>query len=405
MHTSTFDGSAALSQQHLLDQAIVLALGCAFLVDMLNGLSEQLGYGLPISLIFKVLLLALIFVRLSLTHLRACVLLVALLSVMVLPSVLVATETSRPEYFLADLGYAVRIVLVLSALAYLAYADFARRYWRTAFALLCFAFVVNMTAGLLGLGDTTYRDDAGFGVKGWIYAGNELGNAYLCISYGLLFGSLRLSGAKLIGAASILVVAFGALIGTKVAILGGLLLVVARIHKLGLRMLLSVVIASLAVLGTLVVIFNDLLASVATVVLGRFMHFYEQGGVGALLFSGRDEFVTDTLSYVLQSGGPLNWIFGWRLGFLFGHVKPFVEIDLVDLIVWFGVIGAVCAALFFLLILDVVSRGGASEKPYGYLFALILLGISALAGHLLYSGVVVAPLVLALGLVHKKQLL
>ena len=255
---------------------------------------------------------------------------------------------------------------------------------------------------IFSLGYYTYADRLGYrGCKGYFYSGNDITAVFtvlmpLAAAYFLSLKEPFFSKRSIISLFSVaLSVVALFLIGSKTAFIAaigtcGFLLVFAlfsirRHGKSYLVKLLQIVVLSLLLLLILgcIVGFGRLIPGIATSLHAPAVYANTES-VEVVVLSGRGEKLSNQFGLFLD-GGPLTWIFGIGRS----TVDSIIEMDLFEVIIYYGVVGA--AAMLWLYVWLAVSFIKSLLKQFDIIsFALfIALGMSfgylVLAGHVLFS--------------------
>ncbi|QYJ74039.1 O-antigen ligase family protein [Shewanella sp. FJAT-52076] len=385
---------------------LVMVMMCAYLLaDMMSGFTQiYMGLDLKISLIYKTPLFALLLLLIARYHLGWAVgLLVTLMLLLIGPTAAFYRHVNIGLFF-ADFGYVVKLLMPITVVLYFGQLyrfapDFAFRWGKrilwSAFAILCFNFVLAS----IGIGKGTYQleDDETAGSTGLIYAGNELGAAFLVV-FGYALHQIWNSGRFYVYLlASAITLGCGLLVATKTTMLAAVLLVtfipivnerqhLFRLTWLKIKILSPFVLAVVA----LVILIADLLEAIG--LYDRIVWFYEQRGLIGILWSGRDQFLSQMIHIYLAQSSLFEQIFGQ--GIFVGELHPFgkasAEVDTVDALMWFGFLGlTVCLAFYswsFVKSLSRLTVSGSSFGPYLALSNGLLILLSQLSGHIWFSG-------------------
>ncbi len=264
-------------------------------------------------------------------------------------------------------------------------------------AFISFALIgINIFIGLIGFGYAQYaRDDVG--TRGLFYAGNELGVLLLVTSLIILSKFLVEQEMRKYLFFSFLFIVFAAMLTTKTAVLGQILVVfvlpvIELVHsKRGF--ILKKRSIKIAGFGFLVMFAG--LPAVAYVVLyelnliERISYWAGKVDMVTLFFSGRNLLAAEVYEYVKLEGSFYNNLIGYGYDTLISAVGRSVEIDFIDLFMLFGFIGVLAMYGFF--INQLFSRSNLSDanfvyKPYVRFGILLLLFLSCMSGHVLNSG-------------------
>ncbi|MDD4864129.1 MAG: O-antigen ligase family protein [Alishewanella agri] len=393
----------------LLDRTILLLATLFVAIDWLNGaLRYLLPHSVPVSAAFKALLFALLFWR-GWQLCRREVQLPLLLMLLMLPGPLYIKWLTGHPYLVADLQLIAKAGAMLLAFAYFSVqaqqrgSDFLR--WVDFLMLGAFALVlVNAALGLAGYGGTAYQpmDEVSqkfLGVKGFFISTNELSALLLVLSGWLFCRSWQLCrwAYPLLGMAAIFI---AALLLTKTGLFG-ILLLLAGIPLLLLRgeQWRAAKIYLLGILGILLVLTVVLLLNWRQLlqVIGlydKLMFAYEQRGLAGILLSSRDFYLQRNFTLVAEQYPHWLQLFGVGQGGVKLWLKKyFIELDFFDLLLFYGLAGAMLFALSFVRLFKALfSRLTQSPlvKPL-LLLNVILFTVAMLAGHVLTSGMLWLP--------------
>lgn len=383
-----------LWQQNMLDWVILFLCPFSIAIDMANGFILLSGSSLPLSIAFKSALLLLVLVRIAITDLRLAVGLLSLLLLYLLPAWRVFLARGDFALFFIDLSTALRLLFFLAFLMYIVLVQPSYEKTQAIVKWLAITLGINLIIGLAGYGFPTYSAADGFGVKGFIFAGNELAITLVALSYFVLFNWAKNKPWLIKVAAIVIVILSGVLVATKSAMLGTLSIS-------GLFLMLharrTFYLACLALLVLLVAFSVQIFELIkAAGIIDRFIFFYNKSGFITLVFSGREEFFYAIKSFALQNFGLVGWVIGWSQGAFAGHVKPNIEIDFLDLYIFAGLAGIFSFCLYFYLIYRILNVNGQFKSLAPICIWALILAISFFAGHVVYSGVAAIPLTLAL---------
>lgn len=387
-------------QQSLLDWVILFLCPLSIGIDIINGYFMLAGSSQPISVAFKSMLLVLLFARLAITSVALMSLLLTLLLFHLIPIFKLFLLKGDFSLFFLDFSFSLRVIFFLSFMIYILTSKPDIHHINLILKVLVFSLLLNLLLGFIGLGFPTYSADEGFGIKGFIFSGNELAVTLIALSYYVLFKWVPSKSWAIKMLSVIIVIAAGVLVATKSAMLGTLIIagvfmvVHARRSFWACALIVSLV-------GLIYI--QDIYAFIkASGFIDRFIFVYNKRGLWSLILSSREDFFLTNLDFVMTNFGLAGWLFGWSQGAFSGFVKTAVEIDIIDLFFYFGIAGLVCYILFFSLLFKLI-HGTGSVKVHGILVWLLLLFVSVFAGHLVYSGVAAIPLTLALYAVGSKS--
>ena len=339
---------------------------------------------MPLSQLFKLAILMLIVVRLQYKGIVLLLGTLIYLSFYLLHLALTTDEYKEP-------------ILMFSKFLSLFYLYFYFRfsfrcfpaksalYGRKALLIAWIVFACNVMLGLAGYGVSTYggadEEDIDMGVKGFFFAGNELGGIMAVLAPFMFYLILaKLSGLKSV-LAYMVVIAIGTLVGTKTAILATWLsAIVIPLLYLPPRKRLGLILVLIAAIGLSIPYVINLISESSIGAVERWSYFYDSGGVERLIFSGRDEYWNLLSREFYKSDFPIQ-LFGMGIN---GKI---VERDHLDTLLIFGYLGFFLITSFFLYLLFYAYRYRHNNSLMKVVIFsdLLVLGISYIAGHVWFS--------------------
>ncbi|HAW92705.1 TPA: hypothetical protein DCX24_08215 [Candidatus Azambacteria bacterium] len=398
------------------------------LIDSISGALQQSPLALPWSMFYKALLLSLLVWQLILWRDKTLLLLVGLLilalagptySYLTLPEL----QSAGPGRF-ASSELPLLLKTLAPLLAFSFYRQFCGRY-PAAFMvmtdrLMLLSFVViqlNLALGLAGFGGTAYQPmdnvaQSFLGLKGFFYSTNELAAVLLVVSGWLLWRSWP-RHKICYSVVSLLTTGSAMLLLTKTGLLGSLLLV-AFIPLLSARpgfwrrhykILFSCLALTLALLMLLSWYAEPALRAVG--LYDKLAYAYQQRGVAGIVLSSRDLYLTVIWQQTEQHYTVLHRLFGVGVAGVSVLLKKyFIEIDVFDLMVFYGIAGMLIFGLTFgRFIYSSGRRLTVHPLAATALFInVLLLGVAMLAGHILTSGMLWLPWALLNAAVFNQQL-
>ena len=389
----------------------VFAMLLAYLlVDTLNGALLRAGFW-SVSMPYKLLLVGLITVLC-----RSYRLLLVLALVVVFFITLHLLENGSLQSALVGADWLVKFCVIPIFLSYFLWA--ARSDPRGGriflFARVCFAVLAaNIILGTLGVGYSAYSaEDMTLGAKGFIYAGNELGLA-LVLSGSIVMQELLEKDrfGWFLGFSAVFLL-LAALTAIKAAIGAALLIFLAYpCITLLSRRRGDLVPRRVLLLTVLVLVTAPLVTAAAIYFVLHFVglwdrveHFMSQYGLLTVLFSQRDLRAEVAVNLFVHHYDIIAQLFGTGVGWIKEHgVSANIEMDPMDFLLRYGIVGALGAYALLLSVLAMSVRAAARDvrRLYSVVVQIIVIGISIFAGHVLYSAMS-APLlaaVMAAGLV------
>ena len=386
------------------DQILWWMVSIWLIVDSITGFFISYSDNLPLSQCFKLLILTLIVIRLR--YRDAIIVSLSLLTYLALYFLHLAFISS---------GFKEPIMALskfLSLLYLYLYFRFSIRNFSekaicnseraliTAWLVLAF----NIILGIMGYGAPSYGEESmDMGVKGFFYAGNELGGIVAVLApfmFYLIF--VRFSGIKFF-LVYIVVILIGILIGTKTAILATLLsAIVIPLLYLPPRKRIRLFIGIVLLIGFSIPFLVNMIAESSIGAVERWTYFYNNGGLTRLIFSGRDEF-WEVKGDLFYKSDFLSRLFG------LGGDCGIVERDHLDSLLMFGYLGFVFITSFFLYLLinAFLNRRNNSLMKIVIFSDLLIIGIGYMAGHVWFSAMasVYIALLNAFSSLHSDKIL
>lgn len=384
------------------------------LVDTLNGLLlRSVELPITISNVFKavVLLLAFFTIRDKKHMLLAAFSMgvIILISIVHLFNPLTASSgmfTSLYQDLLAGIKLVSPIVFTLSFLSVLNNKQFpiSKSHVRLILLVNLGVIVINLIISLLGFGYSQYK--AGIGAKGFFLSGNELAITFLTISSAVIYFKRNHRSIVFLTFLALMVV-FGLIIGTKVAIFGtvavvavvSLLLrynfverVLARQKLIKLNYIWFGLLAVVTVIGG--VLIWKLPYTHSAVARWSAMIDYANNPISGLL-SQRDVLAGSAFKYIEEQFTLTDYIFG--IGFnniteAMNQYPPYragiTELDGVDLFMYIGVLSFLYYGLWIYMLVKMVARKTLkSAGVFAFTINLLLFAISTFSGHTVFSAI------------------
>jgi hypothetical protein len=395
----------------VLDHAIIFMAKWYLLIDALNGfMLSQLGQGLPLSIGYKSILLALMLASLlQQRHANLWFIPVSIVLLLLGPfySLVLTGATAGFSY---DVSMVLKLLSPVIAAMYFYYLSLrAPQYaWSSLHQVLHLAFLIvlaNLLIGQFGYGFTAYQPndylpDQNLGTKGFFKATNEL-SALLLVLSGYLFAYYWPRHKVKFSVALICCIFCGKALLTKTGLAGVVLLAViipllqsfATWQRFSRFIKIALIVA--IVFGILLLWQLPLLLDVLP--LSEKLRFtYQQQGLIGLLLSSRDLFVIENwrLSELYFSDWHQLLGVGYTAMDLYSG-KPLTEIDPADLTLWFGLPGLLWFGWFFLGNLRMAWLTWR-QQPVGLAAGIlainaVLLLVASMAGHVLTSGMLWVP--------------
>jgi len=363
-------------------QNLSLNLFCIWLfVDCINGFLLTNSIGIPISQLYKIIILGLLSITL-LKQDKGLYHIYIILGYIIILILHLSINSVNPQLG-KTLNHIMRFLMTI--MIYFSIKNYAINnslktyiHINKVFTINSYVLVINILLGLVGIGYSSYAE--GLGYKGFFYAGNEISGLMIIIFPFILYKMgecYSYRSHKYIGTA-IIFLTTAALLGTKTSILHILITIVVLPnldfkHKNITKIILGVSIGLFILLGGFYILLDNL------GLIERWIYFYEKGGVENLIFSGRTEFWNEEKKTILNSN-LVNQIFG--LG-----GSQTVEMDPFDTFLNYGYIGLVmCYAFYFYLLFISIKTYKNKNSRLVIFINITIIMASSFAGHILYSG-------------------
>ena len=399
----------------MLERLLVFLFSIMLIVDSVNGLTMRAA-DFSVSAPFKGLLLVLVVLYLQRWVSVSLVLLVLLLFIFVHFFVLgdVVSALSSSE-------------ILFKCFSIVIFYWFFRRLLQNRdhhtvvviAAVAGIVIVANLMVGLAGFGYAQYvsADETTIGSRGFFYSGNELSVIYVLVVSIILMKLIVEARFFWYIAVGLIATMLSVLLATKVTILSVLLLFISfpflsvmdrrllnfRLSRKKLRFA-----ALISVLFPAVVFSSVYILLYEINLIGRLEYFYSTADFVDEAMSGRTLLAADAWSIFSRDYSTIATLFG-RGEYCDGSLdaSQLVEIDPVDILMAYGLIGLCLVYGFFTAIMVQVAMN-VQHSPFGkyVLFTTVLLmGISFTAGHVVYSGTggYLLAALLALGTLNARR--
>lgn len=387
-------------------QLTMLLIGFSLLIDAINGFFlVGLGIDPRLSATYKLLLLVLILFQIGSYSVKALGMVFLIVILFLIGPVITLSYTLDIAGFIADFIASLKILTAYIVFIYCVqvcknWPELLLKYGKYCCQFSFLVLFVNLVLGILGYGFSSYGDgdldsEKTIGIKGFFYAGNELGGIFIILFGFALHSAWQRKNKFLYLLLTPTTIFFGLLIATKAAMLAGTLLVfiipvlnernrLFNLTWLKVKLLAPIIIVFILLMLFLVPILES------TGLWGRLVWFYEKKGVLGLILSGRDEFIIAAVSAFDGFTSLSQVIFGLGRTGLGLFAKESIEVDPIDMYFWFGISGGV----FFVFLLTLFTRLSylaTKEKdsywgPLVLIVNLMLFTVSIVAGHIITSG-------------------
>ena len=263
---------------------------------------------------------------------------------------------------------------------------------------IAFSFLVLnlILGGVFNFGYPMYgQGESSIGSRGFIYAGNEISAALISSGAILMMQYLKLNNYIKFFFIGILMLISSIIITSKVSILGTLLLLLffpiikffSSIEKLKINkkvfiysIVLSVIMPFISIQAIFFLLYKSNLIE-------RLAYFYNKVDLITLIFSSRNIWAYDAIKVFLQEYSLLELFFGTSLYWQeLVPVPKFIEIDLLDFLMTYGLFGVIITYGAILFILFKIFFIKSIYKHYLTFIILLLVALSLTSGHIFTSG-------------------
>ncbi|MEY8244093.1 O-antigen ligase family protein [Heminiphilus faecis] len=353
------------------------------IVDSITGFFLSKGINVPISQLYKLTVLFLVLWALS--KQKSSLILVFVILTWAAIYFLHLNINGYPylNAFLSLSKFLTAVFLYLYfCLTIRVFKEYSIHYGYQSLILGAGVVIVNVLLGVLGFGVPSYGgDEIDMGVKGFFFAGNELGGIMAVMAPFLFYLILlNLSGIKYY-CCYIVILAAGILIGTKTSILATVsAAVIIPYLYLSKQSRRKFIFAWLIILICLISLVIKYINELEIGAIERWTFFYETGGLEKLIFSGRDEFWDNQKSEFFNASF-LSQLFGM------GSDGKIIERDHLDTLLIYGYVGFCLIAGFYLYLTfyAIKHRHNNSLGKVIVFSDILILGIAYMAGHVWFS--------------------
>ncbi|WP_076411029.1 O-antigen ligase family protein [Shewanella sp. UCD-KL12] len=389
----------------LLHHVVMWLMAGYLLSDMISGFSLMtFGLDLKFSLIYKTPLFGILLLLIGRYRFKLMLAILGVIVVLMIAPVLSYIKVLNPGMFFFDFGYVIKLLMPITIFIYfyimsIESAEWSYRWAQRILWVCFFSLCLNFLFAGMGMGQITYSTGGGnsAGSTGFIYAGNELGAAFLVV-FGYALHKVWNDRPRFVYLMlSALTVICGLIVATKTTMLAAIILVfmvpivnerqnLYRFTKFKAKLIIPLVV----VLVALFISVLEILDSIG--LLGRFQFLYGKFGIMGIIWSSRDVFIKELMHIYMYQSTVIEQLFGQGIGIGLKHSggKGSAEVDFVDLLIWFGFIGlSICLAFYsFLLGLagKLTLRVNSVHAPGIFLVNGLLFMLSGFSGHIWISG-------------------
>ncbi|MBL4941098.1 MAG: O-antigen ligase family protein [Colwellia sp.] len=384
-------------------------------IDAISGFfAQEIGVNIKLSLVLKITLLFLSLLCL-IRWKSKYLFFVSFISIHIIISLYYSVMQNGQEALVNELPFAMKIIMTI--VMYVFAKEYSMRdpitfikYSRMSLNFGFWVVIVNVLFGYFGIGYYTYPN-SDIGYKGFFVAGNELSALFIVLSCFKLHDVWNLNNRKQYLFFSLLVLFIGISIGTKAGILFSVFAVFAipffnlRQKVLSLKSLIILLCLCLVLMSGLILIYHW----IETLPIGqRIFYNLSKYGVLGLIFSGRDEWVLQVFERISDADGLVPLFLGYgstELKLLIG--KTSLEVDPIDMFVYFGVIPAVLVFVWAvnIIIFNIKNLNRYYFAPSVLVANVALLLFACIAGHVWTSGMLGIAWALLNGLAVSKSAL
>lgn len=353
------------------------------IIDSVTGFFSSKGINLPLSQFVKLGVLGIIVVRLSSYKKYLWILCVIIIYISYYFTHLAVHNYPLTNSFLILSKFLSLIIFYFYfKFSFLSDPKFTHKLGTKAFVISFFIIFFNVILGLMGYGVSSYKTDGiDAGVKGYFYAGNELGGIMAVIApISIVFTLRYLKGYKKF-LSFILILMAGIAIGTKTCILVTILsaLIVPYMYskpKTKKKAIFFIVVS----LAILIYVIIRLVEESELEAIARWKYFYDSGGVERLILSGREVFWKEQ-SMKFYSSSLFSQLFG------LGSEGKIIERDHMDSLIIYGYFGAflICSFMIYLLFIAIFHKPKNNLTKTIILSDIFVLLIGYFAGHVWFS--------------------
>lgn len=378
------------------------------LVDMLNGaLLQGGGHSGGLSMLYKGALIVIMYLSLWQRRQDQAWQLPLLGGLLMLGPLLSYSQTGH-LLWLAELQLVSKVLALILAFYYvktlaLQAPSVCSQLLQRLMLISFLVVLANLLLGMLGFGYTAYQpmdavQQRFLGYKGFFYSTNELSALWLILScWALLCCWPR--GKALYVLVSIVCVSCAALMLTKTGVLGclALVLLVPLLLQNGrwwqqTRGWVGVLLLLGLLLCFLLLWYGPVILQWAGI-WDKWLYAYQQRGLAGIVLSSRDLYLSRSLQTLMSEYPGWQLLFGVGVSGMQLYLKKyFVELDLFDLWIFYGLAGVlVFVWSFSLLFWHNWHCRQRTQMKVILLLNILLLLVSLLAGHVLTSGMLWLP--------------
>ncbi|MGB1019130.1 MAG: O-antigen ligase family protein [Chitinophagales bacterium] len=383
-----------------IDKFIVFLLTIILIIDSINGflIFNKINTGISLSQLIKFPILFLMMFRIFLLNRKYFIHLLIIILVLVF-SVFINYINAINVTIFSEVTLILKLLVIPISLYYFVCLKNVNYhyYYNSVVKIFKIAFVVlfiNIFLSLIGVGYSSYA--GGIGNKGFFYAGNELSAVYLIVSSFLLQYVFKNNKRKYYYLLAAISIGLGVLISTKVSMLSILVIVILiPIYGFNLKITPKFIRNSVFVSLISVVVLFVLIENIVNGELyARWVYFFKvyDYNLVSILLSGRNITLVESWNMNASYFEPFQAFFGYTYSGFIENLKQSSfyrakanEMDFFDLYFIYGLLGLLSIlSIWFVAFYNYFT----SKKKNTILLisCLLILFISFISGHVLYSG-------------------
>lgn len=370
-------------------------------VDMVNG--YLLRTGLPsISIAYKIIILFLMLLGFMTSKYYKIIFTIVLVFLFYLFIHLVVKSGGLSVF--GGIDWLVKFSFIIVSYFFIKKNSFYNSFcFVFSFARFSFFFLaVNFFLGFAGYGYRMYGSaEQSIGTKGFIYAGNEISVAIIISGAILQMQLLQQNEYKLFLVVGFSMLAMAALLTSKVSIIASTLIMLLfplmkafedmrclRMQKKDFLFSIFILLIMPIVIG-----YSVYYALYESNLISRLSYFYERMDLITLILSSRNVWAAEAMDIFFNKYSFLECLFGTgKDWFIYISENKLVEIDLIDFLMAYGLVGVLFSYGFLFYIIIKLIKNKVNNPYFWYLLFLmfLIIGMSLTSGHVINSGVAAA---------------
>lgn len=376
-------------QKLTISSFIATLMSFFILIDMINGVFIRNNL-LSISVLYKGTTMILVILYLLLSK-KTNFKIIAIISIPVFYILIQSAYFGDINVSIKNINWMVKFISISTFYIFF-YKLLQQEKYHLVEKIVKYSFVfltLNFILGFIGLGYKTY--DESIGAVGFIYAANEVSILILSLSSILQMNLLFRKNYKYFFIVFLTTLFMSTILTSKVAIFGTIIILLSfiTIHllenfknfKINRNMFLFT--SSIIITIPPIAIFAIYFTLFKMNLIERLSYFYSKLDIITFIFSSRNLKAIEPMNYFYNTP-IIEKIFGTSYLALNDWI---VEIDLLDFLVSYGVIGVILSYGFLIFIIIKTALNVYNPyKHYIIFMVFLLIAISITGGHLLNSG-------------------